>query len=286
MMFEAGIRLRDVQRKSVQALKGAGVENAALDVRYLLAAALKIDMARLIASDDKKLDEASSAQFSNMIEARLSGIPVHRILGYREFYGRRFHFGEGCLEPRPETELLVERVLQDVDSDKQVIFCDVGVGSGAIINTLLAELSNAKAIGTDLSPAALRFARRNAELYGVSDRIDLIETDCLEGVTEKFNFITSNPPYIRSADIESLSKEVQGHDPMLALDGGEDGLYFYRKLLREAGRCLQRNGKLYMETGHGQHSDIALIAKQMGWGIVSLHLDLSGLERIVVLQLN
>jgi release factor glutamine methyltransferase len=180
--------------------------------------------------------------------------------------------------------LLVERILEDHKPSRQICFGEIGVGSGVIVCTLLAELPEAVGFGTDIAKGAIDTTLKNAEILGVKDRIKLSQTDCFAGVDERFDFIVSNPPYITTSDMGGLSRDVRLFDPSAALDGGSDGLDIYRKILRQAPVQLHTGDRLYLETGHGQHESIAAIAVEMGWGIVSTHLDLSGLERIMVLE--
>ncbi len=278
----------ELQRHGAAVLRDAGIENPQFDARVLLAGCLNLDMAALLGAAGTVIGEPGLSIYLAALDERCSGKPVHRILGYREFYGRRFSFGKDCLEPRPETELLVSRILEDFDKSADVEFAEIGVGSGAIAVTLLAELPVAKAVASDIAAGALEAARKNAVVFGVADRLALVETDCLEGIEPRrgmgFDFIVSNPPYIASPEIGTLSDEVRLFDPLAALDGGEDGLDIYRRILRQSGELLKPSGRLYLETGHGQHDILVEMAKENGWGIVSRHLDLSGLERIVVLQ--
>lgn len=283
-MTESALTVQSAQRSAVEKLNNAGIKNPGFDARLLLASAMNVEMAQLISMASDRLDSQILEQFSKMISQRIAGKPVHRILGYREFFGRRFNIGLHCLEPRPETELLVERVLDDFKNVENVSFGEIGVGSGAIIVTLLCELPQARGLGTDISPEALKDAAENAALHTVEKRAEFVVADCFAGVSAMFDFIVSNPPYIPSGEIYNLETEVQEHDPLAALDGGADGLDIYRRILEQSAGRLKYNGRLYLETGHGQHEAIAAIASKMGWGIISTHLDLSGLERIVVLQ--
>ncbi len=284
MRKESNATIGEMQRKGMKRLRDAGIENPGLDVRFLLGDVLQLQPAQLISADRQEMAPEKCEAFEAMIDLRLAGKPVHRILGHREFYGRRIDFGDGCLEPRPETELLVERVLQDVDKAHRVSFLEIGTGSGAIIVTLLAELANACGVGTDIEPLALAQTLKNARRHLVEERIELVEADCFPATHGKFNFIVSNPPYIASGDIAALSREVRESDPRPALDGGMDGMDIYRRIFDRAPGFLLPEGRLYLETGHGQHDMIISIATKKGWGIVSRHLDLSKLERIVVFE--
>lgn len=265
-------------------LNAAGIEGARRDARVLLAHAIGCEPGDLPARGRDEVDALAANRFGEFLKQRLSGKPVFRILGAREFFGRLFAINDDCLEPRPETELLVERVIDDFRSQAAVHFCDVGTGSGVIAVTLLCELDNATAIATDISSRALAAAHANAVTLGVARRVELHECDVLKGVSGHFDFIVSNPPYIPTGDIAELSWEVRAYDPAAALDGGEDGLAIYRKLLIQAPALIKSEGRLYLETGHGQHDAICAMAEELGWGIVDRQLDLSALERIVVLE--
>lgn len=265
-------------------LAQSGIETPALDARILLAEALSMEPGQVIGCRGKIASGEVAGAFEAMIERRLAGEPVHRILGRREFYGRVFHLTADCLIPRPETELLVERVLEDVGANEEARFADIGCGSGAICVSLLAERPGLSALATDLAEGALAATIGNAESHGVAGRLETLRTSYLEGVEGPFSFIVSNPPYIVAAEMAGLSREVREHDPQLALDGGADGLDAYRAILSQAPQYLEAGGLLYLETGHGQHDAIMQLAQELRWGIVSSHLDLSGLERMVVLK--
>ncbi len=265
-------------------LEAAGISGAGKDARYLLGYLTGIEPGLVPARGDLLVDEKTVERLEGWIGERISGKSVHRITGSREFFGRNFFFDEFCLEPRPETELLVERVLYDFKGDNCVRFAEIGIGSGVIALSLLLELKNARAVATDISEGALCASKRNAENLGVAERLGLVRTSCLEGVDGPFDFIVSNPPYIETEALAGLSREVREHDPLSALDGGGDGLDVYKSILSGSALKLRPAGRLYLETGHGQHSAICGLATENGWGIVSCHLDLSGLERIVVLE--
>ena len=267
-------------------LHEAGCLDSRTDARMLLAAALGCDTAGLISRLRDVADAAEAERFEAFIGERMSGKPVHRILGRREFFGREFVLNEAALEPRPDTELLVETVLADWRGQKgEISFCEVGTGSGAVCITLLCEIANAVATGTDISARALECTKANADRLLTSGRLELVETDCLEGVSGPFSFIVSNPPYIPSGDIAGLDREVREHDPLIALDGGKDGLDFYRKLLSQAQSCLVPGGRVYLETGHDQHAGIERIAAAGGWNLVSALNDLAGLPRTMVFSI-
>lgn len=277
-----GNSLGDVISATTKHLRAGGIETAAFDARILVEAVTGLSRAQLISRSDLEISKEVRAQITNYVAQRISGKPVFRILGQREFFGRDFKVFDNVLDPRPETELLVELIVEQTSNVKR--FAEIGVGSGAISVSLLCEIPNASALATDMSDEALIAARHNAKTHGVKNRLTLAKADCLSGVQGKFDFIVSNPPYIKSEDIEQLQIEVREFDPALALDGGKSGLEFYAKIFEQAHGLLVEGGKLYLETGHGQHDELAELGKKMGWGLVSKHLDLCGLERIVVFK--
>lgn len=278
-------RLGDYLQHVICRFRAAGIDHPAGDARKLFTGLLGIEQTELIAAENRLLEPAQAAHIDAAVAARLSGKPVHRILGWREFFGRRFLIGKEALEPRPETELLVEMVLADHhDRGEQVTFAEIGIGSGAVAVSLLAELPRARALATDIDGAVLAVARKNARRHDVLARLELCETDCLQGVSGRFDFIVSNPPYIATGDIVGLSAEVRCHDPLRALDGGPDGLAVYRKILASAADRLMPGGLLYFETGHGQHAALGELAGMLGWQTVRAERDLSGLERLVTLR--
>ncbi|MCB1423048.1 MAG: peptide chain release factor N(5)-glutamine methyltransferase [Nitratireductor sp.] len=278
------LRVGELLANANRRLADGGIETPALDARILLAEALSMEPGQVISCGGEIAAGEAVKAFKAMVDRRLAGEPVHRILGRREFFSRMFHLTPECLIPRPETELLVERVLEDVGPDTSARFADIGCGSGAICVSLLAERPGLAAVATDLSEGALAATRENAKRHGVAERLETVRASYLENVEGPFSFIVSNPPYIATGDLAGLSREVREHDPQLALDGGADGLEAYQAILSCAPQHLEADGRLYLETGHGQHDAIMQLAKELRWGIVSSHLDLSGLERMVVLE--
>lgn len=246
-------------------LAGAGIGSAKLDARLLLQHCLNLGHAALIGAHDRELSPEEMLRFDAMLARRVAREPVARIVGGREFFGRWFEVSRDVLDPRPETELLVEMILADHTAKTALTFADVGVGSGAISLSLLAERAGWTAIGSDVSVGALDCANRNAAKLGVSNRFHPVRSDLLKGLEGTFDFIVSNPPYISSLAIDDLEPEVVKYDPVLSLDGGGDGLAFYRRLLGEAPGFIKPAGRLYVEIGSGQHDQVNLIAEAAGW---------------------
>jgi release factor glutamine methyltransferase len=265
------------------ALANGNVESAALDARLLLAAAAGLDMAALIARSDETLSELAHATFRDHVRRRLNGEPVARIIGETEFWGLSIKLSPATLVPRPDTETLVEVVLDEARRRRppDITICDLGTGSGAIAIALLRELPQARAVATDISEEALRMARSNAERLGVLSRVSFRRTSFAEGPEGRFDVVVANPPYVRSDAIGSLQREVRDYDPRAALDGGADGLNSYRAILSRAGALLAPGGFLAFEVGHDQGEAVAALCRKAGLSEVRILKDLGGRWRVV-----
>jgi release factor glutamine methyltransferase len=272
-------RAADLLRRAKRALEEKGKPTAALDARLLLQHAASLSREALIAEPDREIPIAAARRFHDFLSRRLAGEPVSRILGYREFYGRRFKITPATLDPRPDTETLIEAALSFMPIDQACRIIDLGTGTGAIGVTLLAERPKASAVMTDISAEALAIARGNATLYGVDGRSSFIEGSWFTGIGGRFDLILSNPPYIPSAILKSLSPEVRDFDPESALDGGPDGLYAYRKIAAEAPDFLAPQGRVIVEIGEGQAPEIEGIFQDQGFLTESRWSDLAGHTR-------
>jgi release factor glutamine methyltransferase len=247
----------------------------ATDARLLLQHVLNCSHAELILHENDLLAEEKAKRFFEFVERRAADEPVTKILGAREFYGRMFHVTPDVLDPRGDTEAIVDLCL---DKKAQRVL-DLGVGSGAILLTLLAEWPDTTGVGVDASGAALAVASRNATGLGVQARVALIESRWFEKVQGKFDLIVSNPPYIPSGDIAGLERDVRDYDPHLALDGGDDGLVAYRAIAQQSENHLSHDGRIVVEIGFGQQDDVAQIFTTQGFKLQSTRADLSGITR-------
>jgi release factor glutamine methyltransferase len=269
-----------------RAFAEAGLDSAARDARILLQGLLGIDGTALLTKPEQPIGSATDL-IADAVRRRLAHEPVSRILGARSFYGREFIVTPDVLDPRPDTETVVELALEIIKSarldDKALRIADIGTGSGILIVTLLAELPLASGVATDVSPAALEVAQRNAERLGVASRASFVATRGLDGCDEAFDLIVSNPPYIPSGEIPGLGPEVRDYDPMLALDGGPDGLDVYRDIAKQAVDDDNRV-RLIVEIGAGQAVDIERIFLASGWCVVAMKTDLGGHVRAVALE--
>jgi release factor glutamine methyltransferase len=245
-------------REATAALYRRGVEGAGADARRLVAAALGAPAAALLREPERLLTGAELAALACAIARRAAREPVSRILGERDFYGRSFTITPATLDPRPDTETVVAAALEIAAAEgwDRPRILDVGTGSGCLLVTLLCELATASGTGTDISAQALDVARDNAQRLGVGGRASWVEGDLLETVRGPFHMLVANPPYVRSSDIERLEAEVRLFDPRVALDGGADGLTFYRRLAAGSPSIVP-DGWIVMEVGYDQADAVA-----------------------------
>ena len=263
-------------------LKKAGIEDASVDAWYLLEFVTGVNRTMYFMKMMDLLQPEQEEQYRKFVEVRKKHIPLQHITGVQEFMGLEFYVNEHVLVPRQDTEVLVEIVLEKLEMDSNVL--DMCVGSGCIILSLIKLGKNVRGTGADISEEALKVASRNREKLGVF--AELIHSDLFEKVEGQFDVIVSNPPYIRTAVIEELKEEVKFHDPFIALDGKEDGLYFYRKIVDESREHLVPGGRLYFEIGHDQGEAVKMLMKQAGFINVTVKKDLAGLDRVVFGEFN
>ncbi len=258
-----GQSIDGARRMLAARLRSAGNDSAELDARLLVGAATGLDLTAMIAQGARPVTGAEALRVEQYAYRRLAGEPVARILGAKEFWGLPFKLSAATLVPRPDTETLVEFALEILRSHpisgRRLRIADIGTGSGAILLALLHEIPEAFGIGTDISLAALRTAKQNACDLKLGDRAGFVACNYAAALSGPFDLIVSNPPYIRSAEIETLATEVREHDPHLALDGGSDGLEAYRALIPQAAGLLGPGGALIVEAGLGQAHEIETI---------------------------
>lgn len=270
----------------LQKLIEAGIENPRLETRILLATVLQCAPSEIFGSI--KLSAAQQRAAEAMLQQRLAHKPLDKIIGRREFYKANFVVNENVLSPRPDTEILVEEAIKLLP-DTAVEILDLGTGSGCIIESILAEKPQARGIAVDISAAALQTARLNAENLQLTTRLDFVNADwfapdfCAE-IGKKFDMIVSNPPYIPTADIDSLAAEVKNYDPAAALDGGSDGYDSYRRIAELAPELLQNGCYILLEAGIGQAEKIADIFCNHKLKLINIVPDLNGISRCIILQ--
>ncbi|MEM9732124.1 MAG: peptide chain release factor N(5)-glutamine methyltransferase [Pseudomonadota bacterium] len=273
-------------------LPNAHLPDAQREARLLLQHASGLDSTALLLAENDPVSQNTARLFEAYIQRRLSGEPVFRIIGRREFHGMDFHLNAETLEPRDDTETLVEAVLAQIEDRNQPLrFADIGTGTGIIPISLLAELGSATAFATDTASHACEAARMNGEKLGYASRLTVVEGNWFEplctqgdqaGQGSPFDFIVSNPPYIATNVVDGLSPEVLQHDPRRALDGGEDGLDAYRVLLDGAAKHLNPHGFLALEIGFDQKDSVIDLARTKGWALLAAQKDLGGQDRALI----
>lgn len=281
----AGQSIERARRTLAAQLKSAGLDEAELDARILISAALGLDLTGLVTQAARPLTAAEASRLAQHAQRRIAGEPVARILGTREFWGLPFRLSEATLVPRPDTETVVELALE-IFRERQAShpprIADIGTGSGAILLALLHEIPDAFGVGTDLSQTALRTARYNAAALGLADRAAFVACSYASALRGPFDLIVSNPPYIPSGEIPKLIIEVREHDPHLALDGGNDGYDAYRALIPQAAERLAPGGALIVEAGRGQAQNIETLLRGAALSLDrSPKADLAGIPRAV-----
>ncbi len=258
-------------------LRAAGVPDPARDARMLLAHAASVDAARVTLIAPEEIAPEIAERFENLIALRAVRVPVSQLIGVRAFYGREFHISREVLDPRPETETLIDLALNTAFS--RVL--DLGTGSGCILVTLLAERPDATGLGVDLSEEACLQASANAVQHGVQDRAQIMQSDWFERVEGRFDLIVSNPPYLAATEMADVAPELRDHEPHMALTDGLDGLSVYRIIAATAQGYLTAQGRVMVEIGWQQGSDVVAIFENAGWGEVTLSHDLDGRARVV-----
>jgi release factor glutamine methyltransferase len=264
--------------------RAADLDTPELDARLLAEAAFGLDKLKLSLDEQDDAAPEGMAQLKALAERRLGGEPVARLLGHKEFYGLDFELNADTLVPRPETELVVDLGLAAVKEMAAPVLLDLGTGSGCIVIALLVHLPKARAIATERSAGALEMARRNAERLGVGDRLDLRQGSWCDplAANESFDLVVANPPYVETEIIPQLPVEVSTYDPVLALDGGEDGLAAYRAIAKGLQGRLRLGGSLVVEIGSEQGIEVGALLTTAGFGAIDIRKDLAGLDRVVI----
>ncbi len=278
--------IRDIIIKYSQELEKIS-DTPRLDVELFLQKALgDVDRIYIHLNLNKELTDEQYEEFLGYINDRINGRPVAYIVGNREFMGLDFFVKEGVLIPRPDTETLVEEIIELCkNKSEEINIVDIGTGSGAITVSLAKYIENSRVISLDISDIPLEVGKINAVNNGVDDRIEFIKSDVFSGIKdrgEKFDIIVSNPPYIPRKDIETLHTQVKDYEPYNALEGGEDGLDFYRQITEESVEYLNQDGILAYEVGHDQAEDVSKIMKHHGYDKIYTKKDIQGIDRVVI----
>ena len=273
---------RECYEQGCRTLQAAGIEEAALDARLLLEAVCGTDRNDLPVHGEQPVSPEAEEKYLNWIRQRAEHIPLQQLTGEQDFMGLTFSVNEHVLIPRQDTEILVEEVLKELHDGMRVL--DMCTGSGCILLSLLYYSNDCEGLGVDLSAEALEVAGRNVLKVLTPEKAEhahFLQSDLFEKVEGKFEIIVSNPPYIASAEVEKLMPEVRDHEPRMALDGTEDGLYFYRRIIEEAGKHLVSSGMLFFEIGYDQGQAVSELMRTEGYCEVQVVQDYAGLDRVV-----
>ena len=271
------MQYRELYRMGKDRLMEAKIPEAELDARLLLEEVCGTDRNDLLVHGDREIAPEQSERYLDFIHRRQKHEPLQQITGYQEFMGLRFKVTPDVLIPRQDTEILVEEVMRYLHDGMHLL--DMCTGSGCILLSLLKYSNDCEGTGCDISEKALKVAEENAEMLSLN--ASFVQSNLFENISGKYEFIVSNPPYIPTGVIPTLMEEVRDHEPVSALDGREDGLYFYREIVEKAGEYLYPGGMLFFEIGYDQAEKVSSLMREAGYQEVTVCKDLAGLDRVV-----
>ena len=276
------LTLQMIYKEGAETLEHAGIPDAKLDAWYLLEYVTGISRASYFGDPKREVPKEQAESYREVILRRAGHIPLQHITGEQEFMGYTFLVNPDVLIPRQDTETLTEEALKFTEPGMKVL--DMCTGSGCILISLMKKCNGLTGTGCDISEKALKTARENGRRLQVE--ASWIQSDLFEQISERFDLIVSNPPYIRTGVIEELQQEVRLHDPWIALDGKKDGLYFYRRIIAESTGYIRDNGALMFEIGHDQAEDVVRLMEEAGYTQIRVKKDLAGLDRVVTGRYN
>ena len=271
------MKVQELLIASQAKLRECGISDPIRDARLLLADCLELRTQNLNLLNDSYISEIKISKFRRMVKERCKRKPVSKILGYRSFWGRDFEINENVLDPRGDTETLIELLL-DCKFENML---ELGTGSGAIAITVLAERPEVTCVATDISEYALKTASTNSKRHGVESRLKLLHSNWFEKISGSFDVIVSNPPYISSEEYAQLSAEVVKYDPKISLTLGGDGLEAYREILSQALEKLSKNGHIFLEIGYTQANAVGHLFREAGFQHIKVHKDLGSRDRVI-----
>ena len=269
-------------KNACKELKKNNISSALLDSELLLSKVIKKDRKFILLNLEQEIDQNDQNNFKNLIIERSKGKPLAYLTGIKSFWNYDFKINEKVLIPRPDTEIIIEQILHIYDTKNNLNFLEIGIGSGCIGLSVLKEKKSFKATGLDLSQDCIEICRYNANKLGVSDRLKLLKSDIDNLIFRKYDFVVSNPPYIKKFDLNKLDKEIKNYEPKLALDGGLDGLSVIRKVIKKSSDLLKTNGKLILEIGYDQRELVKKILNENNFYINKIIKDLAKNDRCII----
>ena len=276
--------LSELQKKITKILAEGGIETNSLDARIILKEIFNFDEKELILNSDLILSESKISKVQKIITRRLNFEPVSKIFGKRDFYNSTFSISDDVLDPRPETENIVEIANNFILEKGYESFIDLGTGSGCIILSILKENKNLTAVGVDISIDAINIAKKNSKDMNLEKRSSFLVSNWLSSIYSSYDLIISNPPYIPSDEIITLSKTVKNFDPLISLDGGQDGLKCYKEIAEDINRVINKNGRVILEIGYNQAHDVIKIFESKEFKLLKIYNDINGLNRILTFE--
>ena len=276
--------LSELQKKITKILAEGGIETNSLDARIILREIFNFDEKELILNSDLILSESKISKVQKIITRRLNFEPVSKIFGKRDFYNSTFSISDDVLDPRPETENIVEIANNFILEKGYESFIDLGTGSGCIILSILKENKNLTAVGVDISIDAINIAKKNSKDMNLEKRSSFLVSNWLSSIYSSYDLIISNPPYIPSDEIITLSKTVKNFDPLISLDGGQDGLKSYKEIAQDINRVINKNGRVILEIGYNQAHDVIKIFESKEFKLLKIYNDINDLNRILTFE--
>ena len=276
------MKLEIAINNAYQELKRNNIKSALLDCEILLSEAIKKSREFIILNSNHNVGNEEYIHFQKMIGERAKGKPIAYLTGKKFFWKNEFLIDEKVLIPRPDTEIIIEQVLKIYKKKNNIIFLDIGFGSGCILLSILKEKKNFRATGVDISNHALKTCRKNAYKLGVKNRVKLIKTDIDKFSNGKYDLIISNPPYIKNLDLKYLEKDVVNFEPKIALDGGLDGISEIRKIVKKSSELIKNGGKLILEIAFDQKKEVIQLLKKNSFYINSVVKDLAKNDRCII----
>ena len=276
--------LSDLQTAITKKLFDSGIETSSLDSRIILKEVFCFNEKELILNSQLIVTKNKISEADKILARRISGEPVSKIFGKRDFYKSTFLISEDVLDPRPETELIIEIANNFILDKGYKNFIDLGTGSGCIILSILKDNKSLRAIGIDISNKAINIAQKNCSNLNLEKQATFLVSNWLSKVSGSYDLIISNPPYIPSKDVDALSANVKNYDPLISLDGGEDGLKCYRQIAEDINRVIGKNGRVLLEIGYNQAEDVIKIFESKDFIFLDKYIDINGLDRILTFE--